>query len=233
MTLIIVVTIFVIVPMIIGYLMHWSDENLKFADIAHDAGESSEENRSNDATSTPSSSAGVYAINYDARRGSRRAELIISTAPELLPDVFLDLVERMGEQVVLTLGEKSTGALPGHLVSFTPLVKSHRLQTSLAEFADVLSQTPALSLTAQNQEKCCAVTLNPEKVIFLEACNVAQYREALERRGLSEVQANSFEHYHEQNAVSAMHEVSDERLSQLKQRLEISSSYLADRAWLN
>lgn len=176
---------------------------------------------------------GVYAVNHDLRRGSQRSALMITATPELLPEVFLDLVEKLGEKIVLVLDEKLPLEKPLQMLSFTPPLETRQLQTSLAEFADVINCQHAIEVTAQNADKCCYMTLRPDKSIVVEACNATPFIAALERRGLQQVQSNQLKHQlPAQNAANG-HEHFEDRLAQLKQRLEISSCYVAALSWVN
>jgi hypothetical protein len=176
---------------------------------------------------------GVYAVNHDMRRGSQRSALMITAAPEMLPEVFLDLVEKLGEKIVLVLDEKLPLEKPLQMLSFTPPLEARQLQTSLAEFADVLNCREAIEVTAQNADKCCYMTLKPNKSIFVEACNATPFIAALERRGLRRVQSNQLKHELPSQNTTDGHELFEDRLAQFKQRLEISSCYVAALSWLN
>ncbi|MGH7595994.1 MAG: hypothetical protein ACREOI_06550 [bacterium] len=176
---------------------------------------------------------GVYAINHDLRRGSQRSALMITATPEMLPEVFLDLVEKLGEKIVLVLDEKLPLEKPLQMLSFTAPLETRQLQTSLAEFADVLNCRQAFEVTAQNADKCCYMTLRPDKSIVVEACNATPFIAVLERRGLRQVHSNQFNHqWPPQNAANG-HELFEDRLAQLKQRLEISSCYVPGLSWVN
>jgi hypothetical protein len=176
---------------------------------------------------------GVYAVHHDMRRGSQRSALMITVTPETLPEVFLDLVEKLGEKIVLVLDEKLPLEKPLQMLSFTPPLEARQLQTSLAEFADVINCRQAFEVTAQNADKCCYMTLKPDKSIVVEACNATPYIAALERRGLRQVQKDQLDHqWPTQNAADG-HELFEDRLAQLKQRLEISSCYVAGLSWVN
>jgi hypothetical protein len=175
----------------------------------------------------------VYAVNHDLRRGSQRSALMITATPELLPEVFLDLVEKLGEKIVLVLDEKLPFEKPLQMLSFTAPLETRQLQTSLAEFADVLNCREAIEVTAQNADKCCYMTLKPDKSILVEACNATPFIAALERRGLRRVQSNQLNHqWPPQNAADG-HELFEDRLAQFKQRLEISSCYVPGLSWVN
>jgi hypothetical protein len=176
---------------------------------------------------------GVYAVSHDLRRGSQRSALMITATPETLPEVFLDLVERLGEKIVLVLDEKLPLEKPLQMLSFTPPLEARQLQTSLAEFTDVINCRHAIEVTAQNADKCCYMTLKPDKSIVVEACNATPFIAALERRGLRRVQSNQLRHqWPPQNAADG-HELFEDRLAQLKQRLEISSCYVPGLSWVN
>ncbi len=176
---------------------------------------------------------GVYVVNHDVRRGSQRSALMITAAPETLPEVFLDLVEKLGERIILVLDEKLPLEKPLQMLSFTPPLETRQLQTSLAEFADVLNCRYAIEVTAQNADKCCYMTLKPDKSIVVEACNATPFIAALERRGLRQVHAEQLNHqWPSQNAMEG-HELFEDRLAQLKQRLEISSCYVPGLSWVN
>jgi hypothetical protein len=193
-------------------------------------GATAEKNR----TESPSSPLpGVYAVNHDLRRGSQRSELMIAVDPELLPEIFLDLMEKLGEQIVLILGESRPGEKPDQLISFTPLLNARQVQELLAEFADVINHLGAIEVTAQNMEKCCYLTLNRDKSILLEACNATPYISVLQRRGLREVQAHKLDADRPHGHIFPESDVPEERLAQFKQRLEISSSYLPRQTWVN
>jgi hypothetical protein len=177
---------------------------------------------------------GVYAVNHDQRRGSHRSALMIAAAPEVLPEVLVDLVEKLGEQIVLILGERLPGEKSDRrIISFTPLLDARQVQTLLAEYADVINRLNAIEVTAQNMEKCCYLTLNLDKSIVLEACNAAPYITALQRRGFREVQTDKFDANRHHGARLKESEVPEDRLAQFKQRLEISSSYLSGQRWVN
>lgn len=184
------------------------------------------------AESTPSLP-GVYAVHHDLRPGSQRSELMVTATPEVLPEVFLDLVEKMGEQIVLTLGENLPGEKAGQIISFAPLMDSRQLQALLSEFADVINRRQALEVTVHNTEKCCYLALTANKSIVVEACNAAPYIAALQRRGLREVQVGKLEDRRPHAAAPEKGEVPEERLAQLKQRLAISSSYFSAPLWVN
>ncbi|MCI0691917.1 hypothetical protein L0337_07915 [candidate division KSB1 bacterium] len=176
---------------------------------------------------------GVYTVNHDLRRGSQRSALMITATPETLPEVFLDLVEKLGEKIVLVLDEKLPFEKPLQMLSFTPPLEARQLQTSLAEFADVLNCRQAIEVTAQNADKCCYMTLRPDKSIVVEACNATPFISALERRGLRRVQSNQLNHQLPSQNAADGHELFEDRLAQLKQRLEISSCYVAGLSWVN
>jgi hypothetical protein len=176
---------------------------------------------------------GVYAVNHDVRRGSQRSALMITATPETLPEVFLDLVERLGEKIVLVLDEKLPLEKPLQMLSFTPPLEARQLQTSLAEFADVINCRHAIEVTAQNADKCCYMTLKPDKSIVVEACNATPFIAALERRGLRQVQSNQLNHHWPSQNAADGHELFEDRLAQLKQRLEISSCYVPAPSWVN
>jgi hypothetical protein len=173
-------------------------------------------------------SPGVFAINYDQRRGSQRSALMIGAAPEFLLEIFFDLVERLGEKIVLILDEKPFQDKPLQMLSFTRPIDPQQLQMNLAEFADVINCLRAVEVTAQNTEKCCCFTLKMDKSIVLETCNATPFIAVLERRGLRRIQPDDWQH-----CASNQKEVSEERLAQLKQKLEISSCYVPNYAWLN
>ncbi|MGH7451686.1 MAG: hypothetical protein ACRENG_10100 [bacterium] len=176
---------------------------------------------------------GVYVISHDLRRGSHRSALMITATPEMLPEIFLDLVEKLGEKIVLVLDEKLPLEKPLQMLSFTAPLEARQLQTSLAEFADVINCRHAIEVTAQNADKCCYMTLKPDKSIVVEACNATPFIAALERRGLRQVQSNQLNHqWPPQNAADG-HELFEDRLAQLKQRLEISSCYVPGLSWVN
>jgi hypothetical protein len=176
---------------------------------------------------------GYYAINHDLRRGSQRSELVVAATPEVLPEVFLDLLEKLGGQMVLTLGENLPGENAGHIISFTPPMDARKLQAHLAEYADILNRLHAIEVTVHNTEKCCYLMLQADKSIVLEACNAAPYVAALQRRGLREVQTGHFDAIRAHTATREESENPEERLAQLKQRLEISSSYVSMPSWAN
>jgi hypothetical protein len=159
---------------------------------------------------------------------------MITATPETLPEVFLDLVEKLGERIILVLDEKLPLEKPLQMLSFTPPLEARQLQTSLAEFADVLNCRQAFEVTAQNADKCCCITLKPDKSIVVEACNAIPFIAALERRGLRRVQSNQLNHHQSppQNVADG-HEFFEDRLAQLKQRLEISSCYVPGLSWVN
>jgi hypothetical protein len=138
------------------------------------------------------------------------------------------LVERLGEKIVLILDEKPLHDQPAQMLSFTQPIEARQLQTSLAEFADVINCLRAVEVTAQNTEKCCYFTLKVDKSIVLETCNATPFIAALERRGLRRIQPDDWQH-----CASNQKEIAEERLAQLKQKLEISSCYVPNRAWTN
>ncbi len=176
---------------------------------------------------------GVYAVKHDVRRGSQRSALMITATPEMLPEVFLDLVEKLGEKIVLVLDEKLPFERPLQMLSFTPPLEARQLQTSLAEFADVINCRHAIEVTAQNADKCCYMTLRPDKSIVVEACNATPFIAALERRGLRQVQSNQINHQSAPQNAADGRELVEDRLAQLKQRLEISSCYVPGLSWVN
>lgn len=176
---------------------------------------------------------GVYAVKHDLRRGSQRSALMITAAPETLPEVFLDLVEKLGEKIVLVLDEKLPFEEPLQMLSFTPPLEARQLQTSLAEFADIINSRQALEVTAQNADKCCYMTLKPDKSIVVEACNATPFIAALERRGLRQVRKDQLDQHWPPQNVANHNDVSEDRLAQLKQRLAISSCYVSSLSWVN
>ena len=188
----------------------------------------------NELVENTSSAPGRYVITHDLHRGSQRAELMITAAPEVLPEIFFDLVEKMGEQIILMVGEVLPGEQARQMISFSPLLKVSQLQTQLAEFADILNRLATIEMKIQNIDKCCHLILSTDKLMLLEVCNVAPYVAALQRRKFREVQADEFE-------VDLMHAqppqkakaVPEERLAQFKQRLEISASCFPAPSWLN
>jgi hypothetical protein len=167
------------------------------------------------------------------RRGSQRSALMITATPEMLLEIFLDLVEKLGEKIVLVLDEKLPLEKPLQMLSFTPPLEVRQLQTSLAEFADVINCRHAIEVTAQNADKCCYMTLKPDKSIVVEACNATPFITALERRGLRQVQSNQLNHQSPPQKVADGHELFEDRLAQFKQRLEISSCYVPALSWVN
>jgi len=128
---------------------------------------------------------GVYLLRG---RRCQRSEIIVSTASRYLPGIFLDLVEELGEEVLLVLGEfLREGNLPP-VISFCPPLESSELQVVLSEYDDVIKLHPGVEFYAQNIEKCCHLVLTPRKHIVLDACNPIPYLKALERRGLRQVE---------------------------------------------
>jgi hypothetical protein len=114
------------------------------------------------------------------------------------------------------------------MLSFSQPIEARQLQTNLAEFADVINCLCAVEVTAQNTEKCCFLTLKMDKSIVVETCNAAPFIAALERRGLRRIQPDDWHH-----CASNENAISEERLAQLKQKLEISSCYVPNHAWVN
>jgi hypothetical protein len=186
-----------------------------------------------DENETISSLPGVYAVNHDLRRGSQRSALMITATPETLPEVFLDLVEKLGEKIVLVLDEKLPFEKPLQMLSFTPPFEARQLQTRLAEYADVLNCRQAIEVTAQNADKCCYMTLKPDKSIVVEACNATPFISALERRGLRQVKSDQLNHHWPRKNAAEGSDFFEDRLAQLKQRLEISSCYVPGLSWVN
>ncbi len=219
----------------IGWFIYWIIRQFQLRTEAYDAPEA---DLSPTASDAPESEPilplpGVYAVKHDSRRGSQRSALMIMATPEMLPEVFLDLVEKLGEKIVLVLDEKLPFEKPLQMLSFTPPLEARQLQTSLAEFADVINCRHAIEVTAQNADKCCYMTLKPDKSIVVEACNATPFIAALERRGLRQVQSNQLNHqWPPQNAADG-HELFEDRLAQFKQRLEISSCYVPGLSWVN
>jgi hypothetical protein len=219
----------------IGWFIYWIIRQFQLRTGAYDAPEAALSPTASDSPANEPLSLlpGVYTVNHDSRRGSQRSALMIMATPEMLPEVFLDLVEKLGEKIVLVLDEKLPFEKPLQMLSFTPPLEARQLQTSLAEFADVINCRHAIEVTAQNADKCCYMTLKPDKSIVVEACNATPFIAALERRGLRQVQSNQLNHqWPPQNAADG-HELFEDRLAQLKQRLEISSCYVPGLSWVN
>lgn len=221
----------VISAMVIGWFSYWIIQRFQLRTASKADLSSTDSDASEHELILPLP--GVYAVNHDMRRGSQRSALLITATPETLPEVFLDLVEKLGERIILVLDEKLPLEKPLQMLSFTPPLEARHLQTSLAEFADVINCRHAIEVTAQNADKCCYMTLKPDKTIVVEACNATPFIAVLERRGLRQVQSHQLNHqWPPQNAVDG-HELFEDRLAQLKQRLEISSCYVPGLSWVN
>jgi hypothetical protein len=199
------------------------------------SGDADRSGRPSNASSPPSSSLpGIYAVNYYLSRGGERSELMIAATPEILPEVFFDLVCNMGERIILTLGENLPGDNPRQMISFTPPLDSQQLEGLFADFADVIQQLYAIEMAVQNTEKCCHLTLNPDKSLILHACNATPYITALERRGLRKVETCQVNPHPHRGMTPNEREVIDEKMAQLKQKLEISSSIFCPApSWIN
>lgn len=218
-----------------GWFIYWIIKQFQLRTAAFDSSKADSLPTASEAIESEpiSSLPGVYVVNHDVRRGSQRSALMITATPETLPEVFLDLVEKLGERIILVLDEKLPLEKPLQMLSFTPPLEARQLQTSLAEFADVLNCRYAIEVTAQNADKCCYMTLKPDKSIVVEACNATPFIAALERRGLRQVHAEQLNHQRPpQNAMEG-HELLEDRLAQFKQRLEISSCYVPGLSWVN
>ncbi|MDZ7292159.1 MAG: hypothetical protein ONB44_20525 [candidate division KSB1 bacterium] len=176
---------------------------------------------------------GIFVVNPDPRWDNQRAELMILVTPELLPEVFLDLVEKLGEKIILVIDEKHPRGKSRQMLSFTQPLDARQLHANLAEFADVINRFPGMEVIAQNVEKCCYLMLKPDKSIVVGACNAAPYVIALERRGLCQVWTDLFDSQRQDRKAPGKNEISEERMAQFKQRLEISSCYVSRQSWIN
>jgi hypothetical protein len=219
----------------IGWFIYWIIKQLQRRTEVFGSSQSDSSSTDSDASESEPISPlpGVYAVNHDVRRGSQRSALMITATPEMLPEVFLDLVEKLGEKIILVLDEKLPFEKPLQMLSFTPPLETRQLQTSLAEFADVINFRHAIEVTAQNADKCCYMTLKPDKSIVVEACNATPFIAVLERRGLRQVQSNQLNHQSPPQNAADGHELFEDRLAQFKQRLEISSCYVPSLSWVN
>jgi hypothetical protein len=219
----------------IGWFIYWIVQQFQrhFESFGESEADLSQTAVDADENETISPLPGVYTITHDMRRGSQRSALMITATPEMLPEVFLDLMEKLGEKIILVLDEKLPLEKPLQMLSFTPPLEARQLQTSLAEFADVINCRYAIEVTAQNADKCCYMTLKPDKSIVVEACNATPFIAVLERRGLRQVHAEQLDHHLPLQSVADHDDVSEDRLAQLKQRLEISSCYVPGLSWVN